>query len=311
MGSGTDGGFLDMSAFKVARKLWTDKSAEASIPRSSVIFPSAVSLRQKADLMLEAVRHTPANLVIGYFPIVDEFNHSWFDLFVTEGPDGYASRLFTACVELIDVLLGKLMTEAGSDTLLVLSSDHGAMAHRRVLHLNELFADAGFVKRIQGGYDLRRSSLYYHPSDCGQVVANPAVPSPAAGRGSRLTSNTPLPAIREVIGRANTVFTAQIAIEPNRPDGSYAAFLFPLGDTYFTGRAPRKEKASPKNRSPLDSRKAGSHHLSPLSPTPWIQALLGLWTPDPRGRLPGSVPSANRDVKDFLLDLLDSSPRKS
>jgi hypothetical protein len=114
-----------------------------------------------------------------------------------------------------------------------------------------------------------------------------------------------LAAIRRVVDLANGKYSANIALEPGRQSLPYAAFLYPLGDTYFTGRAPRK------GRPTLDRKKQGGHHLSPLSPTPWIQALIGLWSPSQRIRTLPPIPSANCGLKAFLLDLLGPSPRIS
>jgi hypothetical protein len=73
-----------------------------------------------------------------------------------------------------------------------------------------------------------------------------------------------------------------------------------MGDAYFSGRPPARSGVV------LDTRKKGGHHLSPLSPTPWIQALLGLWSPRSRNlaRDLAPLPERNVDVKQFLLGLI-------
>jgi hypothetical protein len=80
---------------------------------------------------------------------------------------------------------------------------------------------------------------------------------------------------------------------------SYLAFLYPMDDTGLTGSPPRR------GMSLLNTKKQGGHHLSPLTPTPWIQATLGLWTPRRPAAFPAAVPRANRDVSRFLLGLLE------
>ena len=65
------------------------------------------------------------------------------------------------------------MERLDENTLLVLSSDHGQAPYRRALHLNDLPAKIGLVRKRKKGYDLRRSVAYYHPASCGQIVVNP------------------------------------------------------------------------------------------------------------------------------------------
>ena len=81
-----------------------------------------------------------------------------------------------------------------------------------------------------------------------------------------------------------------------KPGSPYVAFLYPKGDRYFTGRPPRAGGNS------LDKRRAGAHHLSPLSPTPWISAALGTWGPRREtGNLP-FMPKRNVEMKKFLME---------
>jgi hypothetical protein len=290
-------GFLDANAFRAARRLNEGRTPAERIPLSAELLLSTASMKQKTDLMLAAAAGTQSRLVVGYFPLIDEYNHAYMDMLesqwpraeaVTGGP-GRATEVFLGCAALVDDLLARLMAAAGPDTLLVVSSDHGAMSHRSVLHVNELFAGSGLVRRRVGGssptgYDLRRSPAYYHPSDCGQVVVNDAE---ALRRGfDRAGLLSRLRAIADEAGAG---------LLEGAPDLPYIAFFFPLGDRYFTGRPPRH------GRPALDEEKAGGHHLSPLSPTPWIDAVLGLWSSSAAVGAFGDAPTANRDLKSYLL----------
>jgi hypothetical protein len=282
-------GFLDIGVFRTVRNANDARDPARQVPVADELLPSDVSMRQKADLMLHATKSDASRLVVGYFPLMDEFNHAWFDRLEIEWPSGRVSELFTGCFAMIDDLLTRLMATADRDTLLAVSSDHGAASHRGMLHVNELFADAGLVRRLGDGYDLRRSSAYYHPSDCGQVVAREPF-----DRGRLFRS------VQGVVARANGAFGARIAVLEGSAGLPYVAFLYPLGDTYFTGKPPGKDRPA------LNKRKMGGHHLSPLCPTPWIQAMLGLWSPR-TGALPGSIPAIpgdNRDLKRFLLEAM-------
>jgi predicted AlkP superfamily pyrophosphatase or phosphodiesterase len=277
-----------MSVFHQVRRINSSREPRNRLSVDAELFASKVSFQRKADLMAEQARNKDAKLVVGYFPVVDDFNHAYFDLLV-QGDDR-AAALFRGCMDMVDDLFGRLMKETEKDELLVVSSDHGAMAHASKLHINEAFADAGIVRRAADGYDYSKSLAWYHPSDCGQVVSkNLADKTRLRGR------------VREVIDKLNTTLGANIGVFDGDTDSPFVAFLYPKGDLYFTGRPPRRKGMS------LDKGSAGGHHLSPLSPTPWIQASLGLWSPA-TGRVPQElpfVPRENIEMKRFIMEALE------
>jgi hypothetical protein len=282
-GNAAGNGFLEMSAFHLARRINSSRDPSLRISVEAELLASRVSFQRKADLMVEQAGNGDARLVVGYFPVVDDFNHAYFDLLLAG--DERADALFNGCAAMVDDLLGRLMREMEKDTLLVVSSDHGAMAYRGSLSLNEAFAEAGLVRRSALGYDFRGSSAWYHPSDCGQVVT---------GSGSE---KGPLRRrVNAVVERLNADLAADIGVLEGDAGSPFLAFLYPRGDLYFTGRPPRRRG------SILDAKRAGGHHLSPLSPTPWIQAALGLWS---GGRTPGDLPALPREnveMKKFLME---------
>jgi predicted AlkP superfamily pyrophosphatase or phosphodiesterase len=282
-------GFLDTNVFRMVRRLNERRPADALLPVAAEMMPSALCMAQKAELMSAAITNERSRLVVGYFPLIDELNHAYFDLLETEWPDGRVSELYCASVALVDQLLERVMHAAGQDTLVVVSSDHGAASSRKLLHLNELLAAEGIVKRSGDAYDLTRSAAFYHPSDCGQVVA-----------GRNADRAAILAPLRRALERAHHEFGIDIGMQEGSSDDPYVAFLFPLGDGYFTGNPPGR------GRSVLDSGRRGGHHLSPLSPTPWIQAMLGLWSPRSAAlanELP-AIPADNKDVKKFILEVM-------
>jgi hypothetical protein len=247
-------------------------------------------MRQKLDLVHWSIRNTPASLTICYVPLMDEFNHTWFHLCEPAPADPRAGQLFLACGDMIDTFLADLMAQADREMLLVVSSDHGALPFRRLLHLNEAFADVGLVRRAGIGYDHARSAAWYHPSDCGQVVVNErevrrrglAVPALRA-------------AARAAVRRASDVYSARIAAVEPGPSDPFLLYLYPESDTYFTG-----DPTSP-GKPALNPRRSGGHHLSPLTPNPWIDALFGLWSPRPGARAADGTPVRSTEVKEFLL----------
>jgi hypothetical protein len=278
--------FRDMSVFRRARRL-----ADAGVPISvaAELAPSRAAVRQQTGLARWAFSEAAARCTICYLPLVDEASHSWIHAWESRPAEPRADQLFVECASMIDGFLADLMATIGPDTLLVLSSDHGALPFRRMLHVNEAFADAGLVRRAGGGYDWGRSAAWYHPSDCGQVVVN----EPEARR--RGLSRPALAAgVRAAVETANRAHGAHITAIDAVPGDPFLLQLYPEADTYLTGDAPSPGKPA------LNPRRSGGHHLGPLTPSPWIDALLGLWSPREGSRTPEGAPRRNIEVKDFL-----------
>jgi hypothetical protein len=289
VGTSAADGFLDTNVFRLVRRMNERRSAEASVSVAAEMMPSELSTAHKAELLSAAIVNERSRLVVSYFPLIDELNHAYFDLLETEWPDGRVSELYCAAMALVDKMLERVMEGAGKDALVVLSSDHGAGSIRKQVHLNELLAAEGLVKRSADAYDLPRSAAFYHPSDCGQVVGR--------DNGDRTAI---LAGLRRALDRARSEFGIDIGMQEAGGDDPYIAFLFPLGDGYFTGNHPGRGNPA------LDTLRRGGHHLSPFSPTPWIQAVLGLWSPRSAAlarELP-AIPSDNKDVKSFLLEVM-------
>jgi len=282
-----------MSAFRRARRLLERARDGETVTVESELLPARAALQQKLDLVHWSVRNTPASLTICYVPLMDEFNHTWFHLCEPAPADPRAGQLLLACGQMIDGFLSSLMAGADRDTLLVVSSDHGALPFRRMLHLNEAFADAGLVCRSGTGYDYARSAAWYHASDCGQVVVNERE---ARRRGLAVPALGA--AARAAVERANAAHGARIAVLEPGPSDPFLLYLYPESDTYFTGDPPSPGKPA------LNPRRSGGHHLSPLTPDAWIDALLALWSPRPGARAADGAPVRSTQVKEFLLGRL-------
>lgn len=278
--------FRDMSVFRRARRL---VDAGVPLPIDAELAPSRAAVRQQADLAKWAFEKAGARFTICYLPLIDEASHSWIHAWEPHPADGRADRLFAECASIIDGFLADLMATIGPGTLLVLSSDHGALPFRRLLHVNEALADAGLVRRAGKGYDWARSAAWYHPSDCGQVVVNEL----EAGRRG-LSRPALAAAVRAAVVNVNRVHGARIAVLAAEPGDPFLLQLYPEADTYLTGDAPSPGKPA------LNPRRSGGHHLGPLTPSPWIDALLGLWSPREGSRTPEGAPRRNIEVKDFL-----------
>jgi predicted AlkP superfamily pyrophosphatase or phosphodiesterase len=293
-------GFLEANAFRAARRIREHCGCDDAVSLEAEMALAAIGMRQKADLVVRAAANQRARLVAGYFPLVDEFNHAWIDLFERGQPGSRVFETFRACMALVDGMLSRLMEDVADETLLVVSSDHGTMPHRSILHINERLAEAGLVQRARAsrgqaaggtadrpGYDFRGSPAYYHPSDCGQVLVN------GAQAGARRLGRA------EMLRRVHAVAAeAGIGVEVPDDPRPYLAFLYPRDAGYFTGAAPRRGKPA------LDTGKRGGHHLSPLSPTPWMQAVIGLWSSGAAASDFSDAPSRNSALKQYLLGKL-------
>jgi len=288
--AGATADFVDFNVFRAVRKLNRDRNEHARIPVSVEMGPSVTGMKQKEALMMDAIRGTSSRLVVGYFPLVDEINHAWFDLLDAPQPDPRTLELYVSALRLVDGLVSAVMEEADRDALVVLSSDHGVSSFRSSFHVNEILAQCGVVARKAGGYDFLRSLACYHPSECGIVRARPR-----AGREEVLAG------IRRALDLARDQHGVQLGIEEGGPDDPFIVFLYPLSDTYLTARPPQR------GGEILTRSRSGGQHLSPLVGTPWIQAMLGLWSP--RSTTLGTdlhgIPAANRMLKSFLLRMLE------
>ena len=205
-----------MSNFHLVRRLNASRDQSRRVPVEPEILASRISFDLKDDLMLRGAANRTARLVVGYFPVIDDFNHAYLDLFLRK--DARATALFHVCVTMVDGLLKRLMQRMQDDELLVISSDHGGMPFSSMLHVNEILADAGLVRRGARGYDFRRSLAWYHPSDCGQVVAWDL------SRREAL-----LKRLRAALDIANTNMGADIGLLEGDGDSPYLAFLYPRG----------------------------------------------------------------------------------
>jgi len=251
---------------------------------------------QMGELALASVRELSSTLTIAYFSLIDELGHVYLDQIERQWPEGRAAELLRRCYRLLDFYIAKIMESLEENTLLVLSADHGQAAYRRVLHLNDLLAETGLVRisqnRVKPGYDLHHSVAYYHPSNCGQVVVNPRQAGKAALSREKIAER-----VLRCLDQANNSLGSQISHLWGGENDPYLLFLYPGSDTHLSGRYNPAAAV-------LDTGLKGGQHLSPLCPTPWMQAMLALWSPSGLPFEKTSIPDRNTRVKEFLLRYL-------
>jgi hypothetical protein len=251
---------------------------------------------QMGELALACLRELSSGLTIVYFSLIDELGHVYLDQIESLWPAGRAAELLRRCYRLLDSYIAKIMDCLQEDTLLVLSADHGQAPFRRVLHLNELLVEVGLVRRSAGrakqGYDLRRSVAYYHPANCGQVVLNQR-----QARKTGLSREQIGERVLRCLHQANESLGSKIAHLWGGENDPYLLFLYPRSDTYLSGRDTTAAEA-------VDTQLKGGQHLSPLCPTPWMQAMLALWSPAGLPFDSSGIPDRNTGVKELLLRYL-------
>jgi hypothetical protein len=251
---------------------------------------------QIGELALSVISELSSTLTIVYFPLIDELSHVYLDQIDRLWPEGRAAELLRRGYRLLDSYIGGIMERLDDDTLLVLSADHGQVPYRRVLHLNDLLAEAGLVHRgkpgTTGGYDLAHSPVYYHPANCGQVIVNPQQ-ARKAGLSARQAGEKVLACLEQ----ANNSLGSEISYLWGEENDPYLLFLYPRSDTHISGRTDGRATI-------MNTRRKGGQHLSPFCPTPWIQAMLGLWSAAGLPFASAEIPQRNADLKTFLLDYL-------
>ncbi len=247
---------------------------------------------QLGELALTVIRELRSSLTILYFSLIDDLCHVYLDQIEGRWPEGRAAELLRRCYRLLDSYIGRIMTCLDEETLLVLSADHGQAPYRRALHLNDLLAEVGLVRKNKKGYNLRRSVAYYHPANCGQVVVNPR-----QARKTGLSRERIGEQVLRCVEQANSSLGADISYLWGDKNDPYLLFLYPGADTHLTGRCDPEAEV-------LDAGLNGGQHLSPLCPSPWIQAMLALWSPAGLYFDRQSIPDHNTGVKNFLLRYL-------
>jgi hypothetical protein len=129
-------------------------------------------------------RHN-ADLVVIYLPWTDDVGHEmlgWCD------PRSGAYRpdateqvwpYLRQCYQDADRVLGQVLGRAGDQDTVLLCADHGMVGSTHLLHVNEILIEAGLAERADdGGLDLVRSTVVYHPANNGQLVVNSDLVAP-------------------------------------------------------------------------------------------------------------------------------------
>ena len=298
------GNLFDGNIFRFLRR-FNVKNERCRISIESQMKMAQLLMHQIGDLAVSAYATLPSRLFIVYFSPLDDICHAYMDLIEDDWPTGPAHALIKHCVSTIDTYLDKLLKSVSDDTLVVVTSDHGHMPHRRKLFINELLSARGLIRQKKGKLDFSKACLYYHPADCGQVIFNPSVRQKTKRDFARST-------LERIVDEANKTYGAQLDYQFADEGLPFFAFLYPRGDTHLDGdmdKGPSDE--GPPEEDTLDkgvrsqhgriitADRPGGQHLSPLSGSIWMKAFLGLW--QPQGRISSQIPLKSTQMKSYLL----------
>jgi hypothetical protein len=103
--------------------------------------------------------------------------------------------------------------------------------------------------------------------------------------------------VLDCLDQTNDSFGSEISHRWGGKNDPFLLFLYPRSDTHLSGRYnPRGDM--------VNTGLKGGQHLSPLCPTPWMEAMLALWSPSGLSFETTSIPDRNTGIKDFLLRYL-------
>jgi predicted AlkP superfamily phosphohydrolase/phosphomutase len=126
-----------------------------------------------------ALDQLPWDIFFAYTPYPDEAEHQWRG-YLDPGLPGFRAELAGRLRPLLervyrssDELLGFLMERRPENTVLALISDHGVEGTNKVLYLNKVLQQAGFLALdAQGRVDLAKTKVIYPAIDNGYLLIN-------------------------------------------------------------------------------------------------------------------------------------------
>lgn len=122
---------------------------------------------------LYAVQADDADLVVGYYPVIDLLSHQLLRYAVGEGQqlNGPLAGAFLDVLDWLDSLIAELAERIGPQVRFIVNSDHGMLPIEWEVCPNAFFAQRGWVSRhADGSIDPHRSTVFFHPAENGLMV---------------------------------------------------------------------------------------------------------------------------------------------
>ena len=125
-----------------------------------------------ADI-LYAVQADDADLVVGYYPVIDLLSHQLLRYAVDQGQqlNGPLVGAFLEVMDWLDSLIAELAERIGPQVRFIVNSDHGMLPIEWEVCPNAFFAQCGWVSsQADGRIDPYRSTVFFHPAENGLLV---------------------------------------------------------------------------------------------------------------------------------------------
>lgn len=180
-----------------------------------------------------AVQADDADLVVGYYPVIDLLSHQLLRYAVGEGTElnGPLAGTFLEVMDWLDNLIRELAERIGPQVRFIVNSDHGMLPIEWEVYPNVFFAHRGWLSlRPDGSIDPHRSTAFFHPAENGLTVFHrerlPDIGLTPAGVIEALASAVSasgLPGLTAIVGAAASLGSAwQADFYLQSPAGSRA-----------------------------------------------------------------------------------------
>ncbi|MFP5195907.1 alkaline phosphatase family protein [Alcaligenes faecalis] len=126
-----------------------------------------------ADI-LDAVQTNDADLVVGYYPVIDLLSHQLLRYVVTDDGatlNGPLADFFYVVMDWLDSLVIQLSERIAPKAKFIINSDHGMLPIEWDISPNVFFVRQGWLSlRSDGTIDAHRSAVFFHPAENGLIV---------------------------------------------------------------------------------------------------------------------------------------------
>lgn len=128
-----------------------------------------------ANDIIFAIKSKDADLVVGYYPVIDLLSHQLLDYAfgASNKFNGPLAEVFMQAIDWLDLLLVELAENIDSDMSFIINSDHGMIPVAWDIYPNTFFIERGWLNYDENGKINPHDSLvFFHPAENGLLVFN-------------------------------------------------------------------------------------------------------------------------------------------